>query len=316
MKLSKNEIVERWQTLEGQKKREQIIKCLINNKPIENLPFIEKIEGFFDLRGIYYDEKTTLKNIELENIDFSYSNFNYLILADSKIENVLFNMCDCTEVLQYNCKFNNCQFIKSKFRNAGFGIDGGQYSNIVFKDSNLKGAMFFYPNFSDCTFINNKLDGIDFSASHFNRVKFIGKLDDVWFRGESPKADERKVHREKGHGLNPMIVDFSQAELWFITYSNNCDLSKVIMPKDGKHFLVKNIKKVVKNLELGLERVNNEKAKKFVEEFIEMYKYHIEEQDMVILNVSNLISNAEYYLGNESENYCLNFIDEVLRISN
>ena len=314
--LSKKAAIERWATSDGKLRRKQIINNLINHVPLETLPFIQQVDGYYDLRGLSFDNKTNLKYIEMKNVDFSYSSFNCLILHECRIENVVFDMCDCTEMLQYNCCFEECRFKKSKFLNAGFGIDGGKYINSIFEESNFKGALFFYPDFYECTFKNCMMDGVDFSASHFNKVRFVGRLEDVWFRGESPKPGVEKVLNEKSRGLNPMIIDFSEADLWFITYSDNCDLSRVIMPRDGNHYLIRNFKKVIRLLAVDAEKMTDTKAQKFVLEFIEMFKYHVVKQDMVILNLINIISNAEYYLGKDSPDYCKSFIEKLIIFSN
>lgn len=314
-KISRRTAIERWKTADGIYKRGQIINSLLNNKPIEKLPFIEQIDGYYDLRGIYFENKTILKKVEIKNIDFSYSNFNCLLLDQCRIENIIFDMCDCVEMVQYGCYFEKCRFTKTKFLNAGFGIDGGKYKNILFEESNFEGAFFYYPDFEDCTFMNCKMEGVDFSASHLIDVKFIGKLDDVWFRGESPIPKTQKKMKETGRGLNPMIVDFADADLWFITFSDHCDLSRVIMPKDGEHYLINNIKKVIQYLEVDAEKIIDMKHHKFVKEFIAMYKSHIVKQDMVIINFKELISNAQYYMGKESTDYCKGFIDKLIILS-
>jgi fluoroquinolone resistance protein len=323
-KISRKDLIERWRTVEGKKRRDEIIKALTNNSlfglsfrddPLANLPFIEKIEGLYDLRGLELDEKTCFKKVNMRNIDFSYSNFNYPHLDRVLFENVVFDNCDCTEMLLYNCQFTNCRFTKSKFNNAGFGIDSGQYIDCIFEDSNLRGASFFYPTFSNCMFKNCKLDGVDFCASHFNNVKFIGHLEDVWFRGESPNPEDQIMHRKKGHGLNPMNVDFSEASLWYVTISDNCDLTKVIMPNDGNHYLIKNIKRVLRYLEEEINGIDSINEQRFVKLFIELYKYHIAKQDMVIINLNNLISIAQEYLREDAKVYCNNFLKLLLKIS-
>lgn len=48
-----------------------IRRSLISDRPIEKLSFIEQIDGYFDLRGLSFDNKTKLKKVEIKDIDFS-----------------------------------------------------------------------------------------------------------------------------------------------------------------------------------------------------------------------------------------------------
>jgi hypothetical protein len=312
-KLSKKYFIERWKTAEGQDQRRQIINCFINRKPIGKLPFIRRIDGYYDLRGIYFDNKTVFKKAKITNVDFSYSVFDGVILDGCRIDGAIFEMCDCIRMLQYACHFNNCRFVKSKLSNSGFGIHGGRYDNILFEEVNFNGAIFFSPDFFRCVFKNCKMNGIDFSASHFDQVKFVGKLDDVWFRGESPRPDMQKQLKKRR--LNPMVVDFSEAYLWFVTYSDNCDLSKVILPKDGQHYLIGDVRGVIQWLEGEVAKIDDLNTRKFVEKFIVLYKHHTVKQDMLILNLKEVISVAERYLGANASDYCRTFVDKLLQFN-
>lgn len=313
-KTSKKALIERWKTNEGKANREKVIKCFLDNRPIEELPFMEIVNGHLDLRGITFENLTVFTKMQISNVDFSYSDFGCWLLKECKFENVIFEMCDCTEMAQYECQFKDCKFIKSKFITAGFGIRGGKYINILFEECNFKDSHFYNPDFIDCIFKNCKLNKVDFNASHFTNVKFIGKLDDVWFRGENWRDNERKKLQEMGWGLNPMIIDFSEAELHNLTISNRCDLSRVIMPNDEKHFLIKNFIKTIKYLKIKVSTVKDQNRRKFIELFIKMYERGYE-QDFLILNIDDMVDDAKYCMGTEGKEYGVFFTNALLEIS-
>ena len=69
--------------------------------------------------------------------------------------------------------------------------------------------MDFPPNIIfDCVFDNCNLTRVDFGGSHLKNVKFIGRLDDVWFRGLKPTSSyeiEGMDNIDRSKKINPMI---------------------------------------------------------------------------------------------------------------
>ena len=100
-KLTRKQLLERWYTDEGIERRNLIMRCLEKNIPLENLDFIEKIDSYYDLRGITFDLKMNLKNITLKDIDFSYCDLSELILTNYNIQDVIFYMSNCYQFTQF-----------------------------------------------------------------------------------------------------------------------------------------------------------------------------------------------------------------------
>ncbi len=314
-KPTKKELISRWLTPEGSVQRDKVIAALGRNQPLDELEFVQKIDDRYDLRGIAFDHKTDFKGIRLQNIDFTYANLNQMLLLDSKVDNVVFDEIDGTSFFQYSSTFTNCRFLKADLNHAGFGIHGGRYENIVFERAKFKKAMFFWPVFQDCSFLNCKLDGVDFGSSHFINVKFTGKLDDVWFRGIDIYKFNNEEERD-AHGLNPMLVDLSEAVLWDVTVSDHCDLSKVILPNDGHHFLITNWWRVLESLEEIIDReFTNVNERIVAHRFVRVSKVHAETQDMKILNATNIAHNAKEDLGDQSEAYSKKLMSLILDIN-
>jgi fluoroquinolone resistance protein len=149
--------------------------------------------------------------------------------------------------------FNNCLFLNSDFSFAAIGYRGSKYVDCVFDKCNFKKAIFIRAEFMRCKFIDCKLKGVDFNASSFEECAFVGKLEDVWFRGGFALASdiedfgEAKKNRMKN-------VSFEDAHLYGLTFSNDCDLSTVTLPSDGKYFLFNNWRQRLEKLK---KEVNN-----------------------------------------------------------
>ena len=314
-KVSKKELMERWHTAEGSEKREAIIYALGQNISLDKLGFVESVHCRYDLRGIKFDIKTNLEHVSLRGIDFTYADFNHMMILHSEVEDVIFDECDATGVSQYNCNFRNCSFIKTNIQDAGFGIWGGIYENLVFEKAKLKHSRFYRPIFRQCQFLQCKLDGVDFGSSHLIDVKFTGKLDDVWFRGID-QEEQGLTFRTEEHGLNPMIVDFSEAELWDLALSNHCDLSKVILPKEGGYLLVRNWYNLVESLKQRVDEVFLDKDEREVAHIlVEVYKVHAKEQEMMILNPKNIAHNQRDILGERSEAFARTWVSLIAEIN-
>src|SRR5690554_7164583 len=88
--MNKQELIKRWETVEGKLQQEAIISCLTKGTPLSSIPNLEKNIGRWDLRGaklsilqkereinveqhslIQKSGSLKLKNVVLENIDFS-----------------------------------------------------------------------------------------------------------------------------------------------------------------------------------------------------------------------------------------------------
>lgn len=102
-----------------------------------------------------------------------------------------------------------------------------------------------YPEFQDCEFNNCNLKRSDFGGAAIDNVKFIGTVSDTWFRGKyrisgilpPPGIDYKRLGK-----VNPMHADFSEATVSYTVFTNGCDLANIIMPTDGNHYLINNIK--------------------------------------------------------------------------
>lgn len=259
----------------------------------EEIDTVEDMEytpdGYLDLRGfpihlfIDIQEYTNLQRADLlqesrglisqkrfEKIDFSYADFSGRYIQKCKFYDCIFDNAKL-DINEAQCSFRDCIFRKGIY--GGF-LGGGEshYKNVQFHSVKMNGTQMWWPDFEDCLFSNCNLRETDFGGSHFKNVKFIGKVEDVWFKGKmsddyksnskwSPEIDERWDQ------VLPMEVDFSKATLSDLTISDGCDLSEVVLPSDGSCYLIPNLDAMRADIS---ERLKKGK-KRLLERFLDYY---------------------------------------------
>lgn len=126
----------------------------------------------------------------------------------------------------------------------------------------------------------------DFGGALIENVKFTGAVCDTCFRGKyritgvlpPPGIDYKRLSK-----VNPMNADFSKAVISYTLFTNGCDLSNVIMPDDGNHYLIKNIKKVKEFTDRFCANLSDEE-KGFFSIIQDVYLFQREGERMKILN--------------------------------
>jgi len=280
----KNKLTERWKS-DGlwKQKWETVMKCFLGENKFEKLDKSYYLEnGYLDLRGFDFGQRVDFKEysdkdyselslkslgvirgIDFVNVDFSYADFSGRSINNCKFNNCIFNYSNFRGILEQQCEFFNCNFYKGTF--GGFlGCGESLYKNVIFDGVNMKDTWMNLPNFEDCIFENCKLKEVHFKGSHFRRVKFNGKVAEIVLQ---PKTEEPtssiyyKSKYERWNAVNPMRIDFSEAELMDIRVWGECDFSNVILPADGNGYIVFNVAKAKKVIEEF--RDNNQTSEKF-----------------------------------------------------
>lgn len=129
----------------------------------------------------------------------------------------IFDNVKMLNIREAQCSFRDCIFRKGIYR--GFlGSGESHYKNVQFQSVKMHGTQMWWPNFENCLFQNCNLRGTDFGGAHFKNVKFVGKVDNVWFRGKVPDRYKedcrwRPEIDERWEQVFPMEVDFSEAML-------------------------------------------------------------------------------------------------------
>ena len=245
-------------------------------------------QGHVDLCGKFIK---SIKHIhkfikcDFSNSSFATSNAIYWIknktFIDSVFSNTTFNA-----LAEHGNKFCCCIFENINFKNTILGYDSSCYTNCVFKK--VKFGAFIKPQFKDCKFIDCDFYNVDLQASSFENCEFVGKLENVWFRGGFPTDSLKK---EFGFAKpNKMLnVSFENAILHDITFSDNCDLSTIILPKQGQYLFFDNWDE---QLNMILEKGTTNQPVNIANDiasFVTIYKVHSENQKYYILNIEDLL---------------------------
>lgn len=217
--------------------------------------------------------------------EFAHSNSIYWI-ENKVFVDCIFNETIFRAVADHGNKFQNCTFESINFKNAIMGYDSSCYTNCTFK--NVRFGSFIKPQFKDCHFIKCNFYGVDCLASSFEHCTFVGKLDNVWFRGGFPTES---MIKEFGYAKENKMLDvsFEKATLHDITFSDNCNLSTVLLPKQGTYLFFDNwneqLNTIMREGTLSPSAITNED----IASFVEIYKVHSLCQKYYILNVADLL---------------------------
>ncbi len=234
---------------------------------------LEKYVGRWDLRGAQLstlkDERKIeanghslsqkfgtlkLKNVNVESIDFSYTDISYSWWQKCNVSNCLFEETKAKEIHVIASDFSNCIFRKANlcysFINENIGSNSGSFRKVEFIETNLNECIFYFPIIENCVFVDCNLVATNFNGSRIKNCKFKGKVDNPWFKGYPINVHNSSLlffnRINSKDYLNPMEnVDFSEAELIGVSFSHGIDLSKCSFPKDeSKYILVRNLKTV------------------------------------------------------------------------
>lgn len=306
--MTKQELVKRWKTEEGQTKLKQIIECLVKGKPLSSVVGFEKHAGRWDLRGAQLstleNEKRIeagghgvtqrfgslkLKSVKVESVDFSYADLSYSWWEACKVSNSLFEEAKARELWVYATDFSNCVFkntnLSYSYLGENVGMNSGSFKNVEFLGADLKECIFCFPIIENCIFKDCNLIATNFDGSRMKACRFAGKVDSAWFRGYSTSAQKSLFgifNRVDPKAFpNPMEdIDFSEAELIGVSFSHGIDLSKCFFPKDdSKYIVVKNLKEIYSRAKYVIEREWGEEDRRKGIGFIDTIFYKPDHRD-------------------------------------
>ena len=309
--IAKSKLRERWKAAPFNKKARKLEKMIAWGRVSEHalLKHTERTpDGLVDLRGLKFDKIITRRKLKLANLDFEACQFKYLQLRKCELINVSFKNSDMGVWTDIANNFESVDFSLAYLGSSAIGLDGSIYRGVDFSHANLLNASFYRPKFIGCTFSETQLDRRDFSASSFEDVVFEGNLTNVWFnRSYRFNGDEKRYGAAEPNRM--VNVDFRNARLLGVTFTNGVDLSKVIIPDDGSLILVRNFKD---SLISALEAVHEEdwpdqvidKSKKL----IDAYLVHAQRQLMWILSKYEI----EQWVGKEYANQFMDLVQESL----
>ncbi len=320
------ELTQRWQTPEGRRLQQEVLRHLQRRRDLSQVSFLQRHQGRYDLRGIDLSRtpwhkfsaeaelsrgyrarvnfalggKYIFKGAVLRDADLSYANLGQARFEHCHFENTIFHDANYVGVGDESCTFLEVDFGGADMRGATMGLGGARYEAVSFRKADMRTVHCYRGYFIDCDFSDARLEEVDFSASHLINCRFKGKLRKVWFRGYYATPDDERAFGKTE--TNPMAnVDFSESVLWEVMFRNSCDLSTVIIPQDGEHFLFHHWPRL---LSRAMEEVEEHWKGAFKDEALLWLRVHargVEDQEMYIVNRRDVehpyytasISNAE-----------------------
>ena len=246
---------------------EDILKHLQQTKSLDGLS-LKKKDNKWDLTNISIPEakiadQFVYKNYSVKvpqelfhfnevlllDVDLSHSKLDFSVWENCTFDNVVFNKASLKNVKWIGCQFKNVVFENANLMDSLLGgydrLNSGNFYKVVFLKTNLRRTYYAFPKFEYCEFNYCDLKEVNFNGSRFFYCSFKGKLDSVFFCGyPQDLPDDILLKLKENEVFNPMnSVDFSQANLFGVSFSNYIDLSRCIFPNSDNYLFIKNFPK-------------------------------------------------------------------------
>ena len=188
-------------------------------------------KGLFQFKGLTFQQNANvqiLKKVRWENMHFSYCDFSDLGFFGLEMTNCHFTNCRCQEIGFWDANISDCEFVACDMTDAAFGgVDmnrprPNRYSNVIFQGCDFRGSAHSCEAYDSCSFINCRLEHIDFEGAVFSDCIFEGKLQDVMFKARSAACGPIRTNRLSG-------CDFRRTELVACAFVN-IDLNPDLLP--------------------------------------------------------------------------------------
>ncbi len=297
-------IKERWKDGEGKKYNKILQKVFKKGGTVNNSPF-GLIHDHVDLQGILIPESSKIINVYFDKIDFSKAIIKNAWLENTKFQDCLFFKTNLEKISDHGNIYNNCLFHETSFKSGVIGYEGSKFTDCIFEKASFKGTGFIRAEFKNCYFRNCNLNLVDFDASSFDNCEFEGILKDTWFRGGYKFEDDLKRFGlpKKNEMKN---VSFNRAKLEFVNFSNNCNLSSILLPENSDYLIISNWRDFLNYLSTKKNDLS-ENDKRELEIFIKVYSVHAKTQNENIVNYRDFIKeygeSVANYIWSEIQNY-------------
>lgn len=178
-----------------------------------------------------------------------------MVLDHCEVTDCLFEFSYFKSFRDWGNRYERVSFDRAEIEDGSLGHYAGQFLNSTFRKTKFKHVSFINAEIENCHF-EGTFNSLEFNASSLENCSFTGKLKNAWFRGGFPlKSDEKKFGkpRKKNRMKN---VSFAKAQLLSTTFSDDCDLSTIVLPEEGDYRLYDRWTKRLEKLEKQLEKKN------------------------------------------------------------
>lgn len=277
----------RWKTAEAAAATSVLVSELEGHggNVFKRSPFGEN-GGFADFRGFPFHAASKIVQKSFEGADCSGASFEGAWLQECVFRSVKLERANLREVKDHGNRFEDCSFAKASFVGAGLGYRQTVYSHCLFEETDFRKATFLAARFRSCRFEGAKLKGIDFYASSFMDCSFLGRLDNVWFRGGYPSPRDVAAFGDAEPNLM-RDVSFVDAELIGVNFTGGCDLSTILLPKAGDYRLYGSWRARLLRL-AEASSTWSAAEKKEAEIFVQSYLESSAQQGWMLLNVAEI----------------------------
>jgi uncharacterized protein YjbI with pentapeptide repeats len=251
----------RWNFDEWLNIKKAILNALSTKSPIENISGMSEIANRMDLRGLEListrEDKLCFKKSILKNVDLSYSDLRFIEWDKCIFENVYFEGSNLKQSTFTSSKFINCVFKKTNisvsYLASSWGLDSGHFIDCQFIESNLSESVLHFPVIENCIFASSNLHATEFDGSRFKDCTFGGLVDSPFFRGYSRYTENflgkyLGGYNKKKHCNKMINVDFSQAVMRDVVFSDGIDLTKTKFPQGEEYIFIKDIASTFKRV--------------------------------------------------------------------
>ncbi len=257
--------------------------------PESNCRYPLNKDGYVDLSNQFIDcSKLACKYIKCDFSKSSFARGNTIHWIENKVfVDSLFSKTAFNAIAEHGNAFQNCTFGNTSFKDAVLGYNSSRYIGCSFEKVSF--GAFIKPQFKDCSFINCDFHNVDFMASNFENCVFSGKLENVWFRGNFPTKFLQKEFGEAKQ--NKMLnVSFEKAIMHDVTFSDNCDLSTIVLPQHGHYLFFNNWDEQLNAILAEGNASPTTTASNDVSSFVEIHKVHSANQRYYLLNMEDLLN--------------------------
>lgn len=269
-----------------------INKLRVNNEliDIKGIKLNEFTDKEKEVDKVLYIKSNTFINVDFSFADLSNTNWRNCKFIDCKFQHSTFYNVTCK-----NCTFEDLEFTSCKFKHCelaqNISTDSGKFINVNFIKSSFKYVNFCFPIFDKCLFKDCRIEKVDFDGSRFSDTSFEGVIDSADFRGYSLTSSTGFLGLFKK--FDPLKypnmmrnVDFLKAELKWVGFTHNIDLSNTKFPTGNNYILITNPQKCFSSVKEIIKNTWNTKESSWAINMIDTFWFPENTKDMKFIFLS------------------------------
>lgn len=187
---TKQQLKKRWQTEEGQKRAQAVMEAVKRGATseelrliVDSLPFAEEVAPHLDLRGLQFNERLSLRNLDLSGSYLDYTTLTRNLL-DCRMVETVFNGADMTNLLLQQ-DFTRASFIGTNLKGSRFlqaNLTGANFTRAKLQSGSLREAICTGANFTKANLRFSMCVNADFRGANLTQADLTeATLGDIRF---------------------------------------------------------------------------------------------------------------------------------------